>query len=129
MSPAQRAHYFRDLWPAACRRQGWSVKDDAMRRDATLTATGVKSTGALDQDGITKLFRFLELLADPDELNKAIPVANPEDEQEQDRRRRLQYAIRRLGFVDAYIDKCATGLCRAQGASSWTELNAGNLEK
>ncbi len=71
MNPAQKAKYFRHLWPAACAAQGWDPRDDARRRACTLYATGSQSTTALDQHAITALFVFLAHLADPRDGEKA----------------------------------------------------------
>jgi len=71
MNPAQKAKYFRHLWPAACEAQGWDPRDDARRRACTLYATGSDSTTALSQHAITALFVFLAHLADPRDGEKA----------------------------------------------------------
>ncbi len=129
MTAKQRAHYFRDLWPAACTRQGWDVKNDAMRRDVTLEATGKEATGKLTQLEISKLFDFLKLLADPDNLSRAIPVANPEAAEVADRRRQLNHVIAGLAFADSYISRCATGLMRTENVTVWHDLSVASLEK
>lgn len=71
MNPAQKAKYFRHLWPAACGAQGWDPRDDARRRACTLYATGSESTKLLDQHAITALFVFLAHLADPRDGERA----------------------------------------------------------
>ena len=133
MTKAQRAHYFRDLWPAACARHGWPVHDDDLRRDVTLEATDRASTSDLDQDGITTLFRFLERLANPDSVAATILVQNPDDAREADHRRRFTYAIervaRRAEFNDAYIDTAAVGFLRAENAATWRDLSSVSLKK
>lgn len=63
MTTAQRARYFSILWPAACRAQGWPVKDEAKRRECTFTATEQDSTTGLSQHEITALFAYLGHLA------------------------------------------------------------------
>jgi len=71
MNPAQKAKYFRHLWPAACGAQGWDPRDDARRHACTLYATGEESTSLLTQHKITALFTFLAHLADPRDGEKA----------------------------------------------------------
>lgn len=82
MTKSQRAAYFRDLWPAAARRQGWNVRDDCKRHEITLLATGSESTTTLTQHQITALFLYLRFLADPDDAalarEWAICRENPE---------------------------------------------------
>ena len=69
MTPKQRVLFFRDLWPAACRKQGWGTGDDTKRHEVIATcmqliggpATG--STGDLGSDTVTALFCYMEFLA------------------------------------------------------------------
>ena len=75
MTPPTRTKYFRDLWPAACRAQGWTIKDDARRNATTLTfmeevsGPQTDSTTELGPDEVTALFCYLEFLAHPDSLD------------------------------------------------------------
>ena len=151
MSPAQRRVYFR-LWAAATMRQGWDVRDEERRRSVTAEATGHESTSDLDEDGITKLFRHLEWLIDPDNLDRARPVACPEDEQKADERRRAVWVIRHrlmpareaeapnppffagrpadpTVFSDAYVQTCARGLCAKERVGEWKDLSGPGLAK
>ena len=128
MTRAQHTRYRTLLWPEACRAQGWSAADDAMRRDVTLQATGQDSTAGLSNDQVTDLFRLLEHLADPLNLAKAIPAANPDVAKEENRRRQLFWVIDQQGFEDGYIARCADGACAAEDKDSWRELSTLGLQ-
>ena len=151
MTSKQRAHYFRDLWPAACQRQGWDPKNEGLRRDVTLEAVGKPSTSGLSEHQITRLFEYLRLLADPDNLDRAIPVANPDVSAEEDACRRLRWVIEnelmpareavppgpyaphgrpaQPAFADTYVQRCALGFCRAAKVEHWQQLPSASLEK
>ena len=151
MSPAQRRVYFR-LWQGVCTRQDWDVRDEPRRRSVTAEATGKESTGDLDEDGITRLFRHLEWLIDPDNLDRARPVACPEDERKADERRRAVWVIRErlmpareaeppnppffagrpadpTVFSDAYVQTCARGLYAKERVEHWADLSGPGLSK
>lgn len=74
MNAAQRRVYFTQVWPAACAAQGWSPKDDAMRRQCTATAmrlcgcAGITSASQLNSAQVTALFCYLKHLARPMDL-------------------------------------------------------------
>ncbi len=74
MNKAQRRLYFTQLWPAACRAQGWERNDDARRKAVTrrcmelIGGPATDSTTGLNQAQITALFAYLRHLARPDDL-------------------------------------------------------------
>lgn len=74
MTPATRTKYF-GLWAAACRGQGWSVKDSAKRNATTakcmeeIRGPQTDSTTELGKDEVTALFCYLEFLAHQDNLD------------------------------------------------------------
>jgi hypothetical protein len=129
MTTLQRRHYFTQLWPRACEVQGWNPRDESRRHEITSIVTGKISTSGLNQLEITRLFNYLKLLASPLSVDHAIPVANPDVEEEEHERRRLLFAIRQFGVNEFYIQKCAEHKCRARGIRQWIELPVPELEK
>lgn len=128
MSPAQDKGYWR-RWSAVVRRhnlQRLSKSDrDAERHAITLEATNGRTSEhkkVTDNKEITKLFRILEFKAQPDCLDAAIPVANPELEEEADEQRKMVFAIRAKGLTDKEIQEIAEPLCRKHHVGSWQEL-------
>ena len=127
MTPHQRAHYFGKLWPAACKTQGWQVKDDAQRTRVTYAATGEESTSALDQDGVTLLFNKLKWLADPHNYDKALADADPHAALEESRRARVIWRIERRaslipGKAESWLSEMASAKCAAHGVADWRHL-------
>lgn len=126
MTASQRRTYFATLWPAACKAQGWHVKDDERRRDVTHAATGQDSTSKLTQDQITLLFNKLKWLADPHNFDKAFADANPElalaDHKRANVIWRIDQAAQAKGFNEAYIAKVAEHKCRAHNVRTWRDL-------
>ena len=133
MTKAQRSRYWGTLWPAACEVHGWSTKNELQRRKVTLEATGQASTSGLSESQITALFNALEWLADPANLDKAMPVANPEIGEENHRRRQLVWRINksaaRAGLRAEWIQETAQGKCHAHRVGQWQELPLPELLK
>lgn len=71
MNAAQRRVYFTQVWPAACKAQGWDPRDDERRRTVTATAmqlcgcAGITSAAKLNSAQVTALFCYLKHLANP----------------------------------------------------------------
>ncbi len=69
MTPKQRVLFFRDIWPSACRKQGWSSGDDTKRHEIIASCMqlvggpATRSTGDLGPDEVTALFCYCEFLA------------------------------------------------------------------
>jgi hypothetical protein len=79
MTPGERVHYHKTLWPAACRVNGWPVSDAEKRREVVLVCMQqvrgplvTTSDPRFGRDEVTALFCFLEHLAAPDELDKSL---------------------------------------------------------
>lgn len=133
MTHAQRALYFQRLWPDACAAQGWDVRDDDRRRAVTQEATGQASASGLSQSQITALFDHLKWLADPFNLDKAMPVANPEQGEDAHRRRQLVWRVTQAaahaGLAAEWIDQTAAEKVRAHRVGSWQALPLPELLK
>lgn len=140
MTPAQQVHYRRDLWPKACRAQGWHLLSDAAReakrREVTLKVSNGRtdSTSKINNVGeCTALFRYLEALINKTSLYAARAVANPEHEAAADACRRTLYVIdgicRKAGFADAYIREIAAWDCREAQVSDWRRLPLESLKR
>ena len=133
MNQSQRMKYFTELWPAAMAAQGWerlnTAQREEKRRAATLKATGSDSTKGLSQWQITKLFNYLKFLADDSNLNRAMPVANPDLARQDDARRRLVYAIQDCGFTVMYVQRVADGYCRQERVDDWRKLPVPVLQR
>lgn len=133
MTPAQRSLYFGTLWPAACEVQGWSSKDDDRRRQVTQDATGQASASGLTESQITALFDHLKWLADPCNLDKAMPVANPEIGEDNHRRRQLIWRITKAaataGLNDTWLAQTTREKRRVQRVGTWQELPLTELLK
>lgn len=133
MTKNQRSHYFGTLWPAACKVKGWKVKDDKQRTAVTLEATGRTSTTDLDEDGITALFDLLEFLADPYNLDKAMPVANPEMGWQANRRRQLVWRIETTAqdaqLNEGYLSSLAEHKARLMRIPDWRQWPLDDLLK
>lgn len=126
MTPGQRKNYRGNLWPAACKAQGWDVKDEKRRQQVNLEAVGEVSTSEMDNDQVTLLFDHLKWLADPYDFDKAMPAANPELGWQANRRRQLLYRINRTatrrGLSPEYLVTITAGKCRKYKAASWQDL-------
>jgi hypothetical protein len=133
MTPKQRALYFGTLWPKACAVQGWNPKDDARRQAVTLEATGKTSAGSLNQSLLSALFDHLKWLADPYSLEAALPVANPEIGEENNRRRQLVWRINseaaKAGLGAEWLKQTSLAKCREHGVGVWGELPLPELLK
>ena len=128
MNTTQRRGYFR-RWQAACAAQGWDAGDEALRRDVTREATGAASSTALDNDDITRLYRYLDHLADPLDLRKAVLATDPDAAVEENRRRQLVHHIEALGFSDAYVARPAQTHCERERVEGWRSLSAASLTR
>lgn len=127
MTPRQRSMYFGELWPAACKVQGWSVKDEHRRKCVTFGATAEESTSALDQDQITLLFNKLKALADPQNFDKALADADPAAALEENKRKQLIWRIEKAaanvpGDVESWLAELATGKCAKHNVREWRKL-------
>jgi hypothetical protein len=78
MSPATRAKYFSQYWPAACAAKGWRAGDQDKRRQVTLECMRLvrglavtTSDTRFGPDEITALFCYLDHLAHPADLDRA----------------------------------------------------------
>ncbi len=132
MTEKQRRYFFRALWPECCAVKGWQGTD-AERHAVTLEATtelalavpgGPKPTGSMSactQDQLTAVFNLVKWYADPDNLDKARPVANPAEAKAQDECKRLVWKIReaanrdKVTLNDAYISRSRRGIARGPG--------------
>lgn len=137
MSPDQRNHYWKDLWPRAMRAKGWHQlgKDEqerlrrALTTEASETAKGplTDSITKLNEDQITALWKLLHFYADQLDLDAAIAVANPAQTQAKDGSGRLVYKINECGFHRNYIEGIAKWYCRQNRVSKWEYLPAFRL--
>jgi hypothetical protein len=128
MSPAQDKGYWR-RWSAVVRAHGLNrlpkTEQDEERHQITLEATKGRTSShkdVTDNKEITRLFRILEYRAQPDNLNAAIPVANPENEAEADEQRRCVVALSKKGLPTDEIARIAAPLCRRHRVGDWTLL-------
>lgn len=131
MSPAQRKRYRGTLWPNACEVQGWKVSDELRRRAVLVEATGQDTSTGLTQRQITALFDRLKWLADPYNLDKAMPVANEELAAEKHERAQLVWRIRdrakKKAFNEAYLESAFAHKCAAHKVKTWPELPPAEL--
>lgn len=92
MTDSQRVHLMAELWPRACRCQGWDAKDRALRLRVLSEAVGreIQSASELgstvDYDAVKSHLGMLQ-----DNLSATIETDHPE----QGRARRLRAVIRR----------------------------------
>lgn len=149
MTSKQRNFFFADLWPKACRRQGWTgaVEMEVKRRFVVLQATTALHREApckgqptermslCNQAQLTAVFDAVKLLIDPNSLKKARAAANPAEAADADECRRLVWKIREAAkrdevtLNDAYIQKIAAYDCRAAQVTVWTDLPAESLRR
>lgn len=127
MTSRQRSTYFGTLWPAACKAQGWSVKDENRRKCVTVGATGEESTSDLDQDQVTLLFNKLKFLADPHNFDKALADADPATALEENKRKQLIWRIEKAaakvpGDAESWLTELAAGKCAAHNVREWRKL-------
>lgn len=78
MTPGQRVHYHKVLWPAACLANEWFVGDVEKRREVVLDCMRqvrgplvTTSDPAFGSDEVTALFCYLEHLGDAASLDKS----------------------------------------------------------
>jgi hypothetical protein len=129
MNKAQRATYFGRLWPAACEAQGWNPKDEERRRDVTFGVTGQESTSSLGEDQVTALFDELRWLADPFNLDAALPASDARVSRDNNRRRQLVWSIEQLKLTEAYVDSLAAPFTQQHRCQHWDELPLDVLTK
>lgn len=133
MTPAQRKLYHGTLWPAACIRQGWTVKDEARRKAVTVEATGQESTSGLTQPQVTLLFNKLKWLANPTDYDLAYSDANPDEALAADQRGRVVWRIEHTaataGLNEGYLCQAAAGKVQAHSKKNWRDLPMTELVK
>jgi hypothetical protein len=126
MNAAQRKTYFVLLWPAACKAQGWLVKDDDRRRDVTMQATGKDSTSRLSEAQITLLFNRLKQLADPADFDLAYADQKPEIALEEHKRGQIVWRIEdstaKAGLTEAWLVQISGPKCQAHDVKHWRQL-------
>jgi hypothetical protein len=133
MNKKQRDSYFGWRWPAACRTQGWDLLPHAQREERrkalTLEATGgaTNSTQHLTENQITDLFTLLRLKTNPEDLDAALDLANPQQSHAKDECRRLVFAINSHGFHRNYVQGIADWYCRTHQVTHWEDLPAEKL--
>lgn len=78
MTPGERVHYHKTLWPAACLANEWDLRDVEKRHEIVLRCMqevrGPRVTTSSPQfgrDEVTALFCFLEHIADQASLDKS----------------------------------------------------------
>lgn len=133
MTPDQRKLYRGKLWPEACAKKGWNVKDEDRRRDATMEATGQDSTTGLSQDQITLLFNHLKQLANPEDFDLAYVTANPEIALEENKRARIIWRIEHetatAGLQEEWLVEISASKCAAHNVKQWRQLPTVELVK
>jgi hypothetical protein len=133
MNSAQRKTYFGTLWPAACKAQGWLVKDEDRRREVTMQATGKDSTSSLTQAQITLLFNRLKQLADPSDFDLAYADANPEIALEEHKRGqiiwRIENSTAKAGLTESWLVEISAWKCETHDVKHWSQLPTVELVK
>jgi hypothetical protein len=140
MTRRQQVYYRGELWPAACRVQGWDPADDEKRRAVTRQAarkinpnSQCTSTTHLNQDQITALFKLLVALANPDDVAAQRASENPVETKELDERKRLIHVIdelcKKAGFHRHYVRAIAHWNMRQAQVSEWEDLPADKLRR
>ena len=147
MTPKQRNFFFADLWPKACRAQGWtgSVECEIKRRFVTLQATTklhaevprmrppTDRMSKCDQDQLTAVFNFVKLLGNPNSVKHARAAENPAEAKAADDCARLLFRIResmkRGNYNYAYVQQIAAWDCREAQVSDWTRLPLESLRR
>lgn len=133
MNASQRKTYFGILWPAACKAQGWLVKDDDRRREVTMQATGKDSTSSLTEAQITLLFNRLKQLADPADFDLAYADANPEIALEEHKRGqiiwRIENSTAKAGLTEAWLVEISAAKCATHDVKHWRQLPTVELVK
>lgn len=133
MTDKQRKLYRATLWPKVCEVQGWKVTDELRRRAVLVEATGQDSSSGLTQRQITSLFDRLKWLADPFNLEAAMPVANEDLAADKHERAQLVWRIRdrsaKKGYNEAYLIRASENKCRAHKAKTWLDLPIAELLK
>jgi hypothetical protein len=128
MTEKQRFGYFR-RWKAVKLAHGLDklpvAEQEEERHAITLQATKGRTssiTNITSNKEITALYRLLEFKARPNDLNAAIPVANPEVEEEADEQRRCVVALSGKGLMLDEIARVAAPLCRRHRVGTWQKL-------
>jgi hypothetical protein len=124
ITAAQRASFFSKWWPACCEVQGWDPKSETVRRAHILEATKGKTDrmSLCSQAQLTAIFQLTWFKTNPNSLNAAIPVANPEEALEADEQRRAIFSLSGKGLTTEEIAKIAAPLCRKHHVSDWQRL-------
>jgi len=146
MTPKQRSYFFADLWPKACRVQGWTGKvDQEVKRRAVVYAATSKLRAEVkgmkpatermsecDQDQLTAVFNAVKLLIKPLDLKAARRVENPAEVVTQDKRERLifkiQEGMKRGDYNYAYVQKIADWNLRKDQVADWMSLSEEELK-
>jgi hypothetical protein len=124
LTEKQRASFFGTWWPKCCEVQGWDDKSEKRRREFVFEAT----KGATDrlslctQPQLTAVFQLCWHKSNPDSLNEAIPVANPEQAAEEDEQRRCVFALLKKGLTRPAIERIAATPCRRHRVGNWERL-------
>jgi hypothetical protein len=133
MNASQRKTYFGNLWPAACKAQGWLVKDEDRRREVTNQATGKDSTSKLTEAQITLLFNKLKQLANPADFDLAYADANPEIALEEHKRGqiiwRIENSTAKAGLTEAWLEDISARKCATHAVKHWRQLPTVELVK
>jgi hypothetical protein len=130
LTKKQRDSFFGTWWPDCCEVQGWDSKSEAVRRAHVLEAT----KGATDrmslcsQAQLSAIFQLTWFKTNPNSLDAALPVANPEQAREDDDRRRAVVALSRKGLMLEEIARIAAPFCRKHHVSDWQRLPSSVLK-
>jgi hypothetical protein len=98
MTPKQRIHLMRDLWPAACAAQGWAPNNRALRLTALSHALGRAVTSANEiatNDDFDRVKRYLRMAAD----DVGAAMERESDGRARRVRERVRAAVRELEAV------------------------------
>lgn len=91
MTRKQQFRYWA-LWSKACEVKGWNKQDDSWRHAVHQKALGYDTSHQhMDNREVDRVFKTLELLADPDNLDAVLFFENPEREE----KKRLLWRIER----------------------------------
>lgn len=121
MTPKQQYRYWA-LWSKACAARGWEKQDDALRHEMHLRALGYDTSHQhMDNREVDRVFRTLELLADPDNLDAVMFFENPEREE----KKRLLWRIERTA-PKAYIESISADRF---GTIYYADLDTTHLEQ
>jgi hypothetical protein len=91
MTPKQQYRYW-FLWGKACEARGWEKGNEGLRHAMHIQALGCNmSHKDMDNREVDRVFKTLELLADPDNLDAVLFFENPDREE----KKRLLWRIDR----------------------------------